>query len=55
MTKGEALSILAAAPQEELGDILMQLAATYWLEECEGNKDEVMFLFEETLEESHGN
>lgn len=53
MTKGEALAIVAATPEDDLGDTLMQLAVTYWLEQT-GSKDEVTYVFEETLKESHG-
>lgn len=52
MTKGEALTILAACPEDDLGDILLQLSATYWLEQPDTTKDDVLFLFEEVLGES---
>lgn len=54
MTRGEALSIIAATPDDDLGDVLMQLAATYWLEQEDMSKDDVLFLFEEVLDESGG-
>jgi len=55
VTKAEAMLIIGQSPEDELGDILMQLAATYWLEQDGVSHDDVMYLFEETLEESHGN
>lgn len=51
MTKGQVLAVIAATPDDDVGDMLMQLAATYWLEET-GDRDEVMFLFEETLNDT---
>lgn len=54
MTKGEALTILAACPEDDLGDVLMQIAATYWLEKPDMTKDDVLFVFEDVLGESNG-
>lgn len=54
MTKGEALAILAACPDDDLGDVLLQLGATYWLEKPDMSKDDVLFVFEEVLNESSG-
>jgi len=51
VTKTEAASLIMSSPDDELGDTLMQLAVTYWLEQT-GSKDEVEFVFEETLKES---
>jgi hypothetical protein len=54
VTKVEAVQIIMASPEDDLGDTLMQLAATYWLEQPDVSKDEVLYLFEETLGASHG-
>lgn len=53
MTKGEALTILAGSPGDELGDTLLELAVTYWLE-TGASKDDILFLTEEVLDSSGG-
>lgn len=53
MTKGEVLAMLAGSPEDDLGDTLLELAVTYWLE-TGASKDEVVYLVEEVLNDSGG-
>lgn len=53
MTKGEALTLLAASSQEELGDNLLELAVAYQLEEGH-SKEDVLDMVALVLEDSGG-
>lgn len=50
MTRSEILSILANTPDDELGDMLIELACQEWRDKGSSD-DDIVFLVESVLEE----
>jgi len=50
MTRSEILAILANTPDDELGDMLVELAVQEWRDKGATN-DDILFVVESVLEE----
>ena len=52
MTREQILECIRDAPEDELGDCLLELAVEYWLTVAAISKDELLFLTEELADET---
>jgi hypothetical protein len=51
MTREEIVECICEAPEDELGDVLLEIAVEYWLHVAGITPDELVFLVEEIAKE----
>jgi hypothetical protein len=52
MNRSEIMQVLAGTADEDIGDVLLELAADWWREQGESD-DDIVYLLEMVLEDSN--